>query len=247
MKVLLVDDSGLSRKVQAKVLREVGVSTVLEAKNGLDALKKLEEEEFDVNLMLTDWNMPGMDGITLIQEVRKNPRCRGLPIIVVSGEGEEGRIAKAFSAGATSYVTKPFKKEILARKLTTVQSIAEFDRKQDPGAPAQASGEVLMEGDLERLGFAELVGFLNFSKKTGELIISLDSGEAGVAFRDGDVKDAWIGRFSSEDAFNAIARLPQGHFGFYEGRQPKAERIKQPTLSLLMEAMRTMDEEAAGG
>ncbi|MBX3471984.1 MAG: response regulator [Planctomycetes bacterium] len=252
LKVLLVDDSGLSRKVQAKVLREVGVDEILEAKNGLDALRQLQELRFQVGLLVTDWNMPGMDGIALIEAVRRTPEGNGLPIMVISSEGEEDKISQALACGANSYVTKPFKKEVLARKIQAVRWIADLqDRKARAGADAPPP---LMEGDLERLGFAELVGFLNFSKKTGELVVALETGEAGVAFEAGEVQDAWIGRFASEEAFYAIARLKHGRFRFNEapaaGRPPRPRRVKQSTVSLLMEAMRLLDEEqqkAAGG
>lgn len=241
LKVLLVDDSGLSRKVQAKVLREVGVDEILEAKNGLDALRQLRELDFKVGLLVTDWNMPGMDGISLIEEVRKTPEGQQLPIMVISSEGEEDKISQALARGANSYVTKPFKKEVLARKIQAVRWIADLHEKKNRSRAGDPPP--LMEGDLERLGFAELVGFLNFSKKTGDLIISLETGEAGVAFLEGEVQDAWIGRFASEEAFYAIARLKHGRFRFHEGRSSRPRRVKQGTVSLLMESMRLLDEE----
>jgi hypothetical protein len=86
---------------------------------------------------------------------------------------------------------------------------------------------------------------LNFSKKTGELIVRPDVGEAGVSFGSGEVRDAWIGRFASEEAFFAIARLRKGRFDFHEGRAPRPSRIKRGTLALLMEAMRLVDESDA--
>jgi two-component system chemotaxis response regulator CheY len=235
VKVLLVDDSGLSRKVQAKVLKELGLQEVLEAKNGLEALRKLEEVDWAVSLVITDWNMPGMDGITLIEEIRKSPRGRGLAIIVISSEFQEDRIGRAFQAGANSYVTKPFKKDVLLRKIESVRAIANFD------APAPTGESLLMEGELERLGFAELIGFLNFSSKSGELLIQLGGSEAGVSLENGEVRDAWIGRFASEDAFFAIARLKSGHFAFHEGRAVRQQRISRPTMTLLMEAVKLQD------
>jgi two-component system chemotaxis response regulator CheY len=252
LKVILVDDSGLSRKVQKKVLREVGLEDVIEAKNGLDALRKLEEIDYKVDLVLTDWNMPGMDGIALIEELRRRPETRTLPVIVISSEGEEAKIAKAFSVGASSYVTKPFKKSVLARKISGVRCIAEIEKKKEAAVAAPTSTSTneeapLIEGDLKQLGFAELVGFLNFSKKTGELIVELETGEAGVSFADGDVRDAWIGRFATEDAFYSIASLKKGRFAFHEGRAPPTARITQSTMSLLMQAMKLLDEEDADG
>jgi len=241
LRVLLVDDSPLSRKVQLKVLQELSINDVIEAKNGLEALRKLEELRYEVDFVLTDWNMPAMDGVTFVRELRKVPGGRRVPVIVVSSEGEGDKIAMAFQAGANSYVTKPFKKEVLARKIQSVKSVAALPVKED-GRPAEMPATQAFSGDLASLGFAELVQFLNFSRKTGELIVKPDAGEAGVSFGDGDVVDAWIGRFSSEEAFFSIARLRRGRFEFHEGRPPRPQRIKQGTLALLMEAMRLVDE-----
>jgi len=236
LKVLLVDDSGLSRKVQGKVLREVGIDTILEARNGLDALEKLEGEGWQIDLLLTDWNMPGMNGISLIQEVRKHPKGKGLPIIVISSEGEEARISQAFNVGASSYVTKPFKKEVLQRKIQAVRCIAEIEQKD----PATAN-VALIEGDLERLGLAELVGFLNFSKKSGELVIQAGS-DAGMSLQAGEVVHAWQDGVQGAEAFHQIATLERGRFEFHEGRAPRGRSIEQATMSLLMDAMRRLDE-----
>lgn len=242
MKVLLVDDSGLSRKVQSKVLREVGLETLIEARNGLDALQKLDAEGWQIDLLLTDWNMPGMDGITLIQEVRKRPQGRNLPIIVISSEGEDERIAQAFAVGASSYVTKPFKKEVLLRKIEAVRCIAELDR------PAPGGGDApLIEGDLERLGLAELVGFLNFSKKSGELLVQAGGGDSGMSLVEGEVRHAWLDGKSGTEAFHTIACLQQGRFQFHEGRPARGATITQGTMSLLMDAMRLLDEARGAG
>lgn len=243
MNVLLVDDSGLSRKVQAKVLREVGLSAITEARNGLDALKKLEESDWSIDLILTDWNMPGMDGISLIQEIRKSPRGSRLPIIVVSSEGEDSRIAQAFQVGASSYITKPFKKEVLQRKIQAVRAIAEIEQAQQ--SPPTGSETPLIEGDLERLGLAELVGFLNFSKKSGELLIG-GSDAAGMSILNGEVKHSWLGDREGDQAFHRIAALRTGRFQFHEGRAPRGDTITVGTMSLLMDAMRRLDE-AQGG
>src|SRR5271154_62517 len=73
---LLVDDSPLSRKVQLKGLQELSINDVIEAKNGLEALRKLEELRYEVDFVLTDWNMPAMDGVTFVRELRKVPGGR---------------------------------------------------------------------------------------------------------------------------------------------------------------------------
>lgn len=239
MKVLLVDDSSLSRKVQSKVLLEIGVESVVDAQNGIDALEKLEKIGYKVDLVMTDWNMPAMDGVQFVRELRKRPQGRRMPVIVVSSEGERDKIETALAAGANSYVTKPFKKEVLQRKIQSVTGVAALP---DSPAAKPTPETATLSGDLEKLGFGELVQFLSFSRKTGELLIKPEVGEAGLSFEDGNVRDAWIGRFASEEAFFAIARLKKGRFELFEGRAPRANRIKQGTLALLMEAMRLVDE-----
>lgn len=252
MKVLLVDDSVLSRKVQLKVLQEIGIDSVVEAKNGIEALQKLEGAGFALDLVITDWNMPAMDGVEFIKELRKRPQGRRMPVIVVSSEGERDKIETAFRAGANSYVTKPFKKEVLARKIQSVKHVAALpdalahQPKGPPMVGAGAAAPPSLSGELERLGFGELIQFLNFSRKTGELVILLETEKAGVSLDRGDVRDAWIAKTQAEDAFFAIARLKKGRFEFHEGRTPRPPRIKQATLGLLMEAMRLVDE-AGGG
>ena len=77
--------------------------------------------------------------------------------------------------------------------------------------------------------------------------MELETGEAGVSFNEGDVRDAWIGRFATEDAFYSIASLKMGRFAFHEGREPRPARITQSTLSLLMQAMKLLDEVDADG
>jgi two-component system chemotaxis response regulator CheY len=240
LRVLLVDDSTLSRKVQKGVLRELAITDVVEAQDGSQALRRLEELGFAVDFVLTDWNMPVMDGVAFIRELRKRPGGRSLPVIVVSSEGEEDKIARAFEAGATSYVTKPFNRELLARKVETVKSVASLSENRGGPRPT-------LSGELSSLAFPELVQFLNFSRKTGELLVYPGRDEAGVSFSEGEIRDAWLGSTTSEAAFFSIARLRSGRFDFHDGRPPRAPKMKQGTLALLMEAMRLLDESKAAG
>lgn len=108
----------------------------------------------------------------------------------------------------------------------------------EPGVPAA------LQGNLEKMGFAQVVQFLNISQKTGELLVFGPTGELGVAFHEGRVCDAWgiEGALSPEQHFYGIARLRRGHFQFHENTPPREARIRQGTLALLMEAMRLVDE-----
>ncbi len=117
LKVLLIDDSSVMRKMVARSLRQAGVdvSNTDEASNGLEGLQALQGSEVDV--VLCDWNMPEMNGIDFVREARKSHQT---PIIMVTTEGSEERVAEAMSAGADGYITKPFTPEQLGAKIDLV-------------------------------------------------------------------------------------------------------------------------------
>lgn len=113
MKILLVDDSRTIRNIQKNTLKTLGHEDVLEAADGLEALACLAQQKVD--LMLVDWNMPNMDGITLIRKVRETDKAT--PIIMVTTEAEKSRVIEAVKAGVNNYVVKPFSAETLSEKI----------------------------------------------------------------------------------------------------------------------------------
>jgi two-component system, chemotaxis family, chemotaxis protein CheY len=232
---LLVDDSRLSRKIQRRVLNEIGVENILEAKDGQDALNTLKEANYQVDVILTDWNMPVLDGLGFIKQLRSIEEGKSIPIIVVSSEGEREKVSLALKMGANSYVTKPFRKDVLARKVQNVQNITNLSR--------QPSSKVSITGNLGMFGFAELVHFLNFAGKSGILKVYAGSEEAGVGFDKGEIQNAWHGQLHSEQAFFTIAKAKQGDFEFLENEEIPEKTVHGSTISLLMEAMRVIDEE----
>ncbi|MFQ5501699.1 MAG: response regulator [Phycisphaerae bacterium] len=113
MKILLVDDSRTIRNIQKNTLKTLGHEDIAEAADGLEALSFLANTRPE--LMLVDWNMPNMDGITLIKKVRETDKT--LPIIMVTTEAEKSRVIEAVKAGVNNYVVKPFTAETLADKI----------------------------------------------------------------------------------------------------------------------------------
>ncbi|HHE54979.1 MAG TPA: response regulator [Caldithrix abyssi] len=114
-RILFVEDSPTMRRIIANSLRQLGVKDFEEAENGLDALEKLHESEFD--LLMTDWNMPEMNGAELVEQVRKLERFKNLPILMVTTRGMEEDVLKAIQLGVNGYIVKPFTPEILSNKL----------------------------------------------------------------------------------------------------------------------------------
>jgi two-component system chemotaxis response regulator CheY len=115
--VLIVDDSAAIRKILQRVLRqaEVPVGTVYEAGDGLEALEALKNQS--VGLVLSDINMPNMDGLEFLSRVRAEPAWRDLPVLMISTEGAQAKVLEAVERGASGYVRKPFTAEQIKDKL----------------------------------------------------------------------------------------------------------------------------------
>ena len=115
MKVLVVDDSAIMRKVITQILEMLGHESV-PAANGVDAFERLKEHE-DVRLILLDWNMPEMNGIEFLREIKTRPVLSEIPVIMLTTESERRNMIEAIEAGAKHYLTKPFQPETLATKI----------------------------------------------------------------------------------------------------------------------------------
>lgn len=116
MKILLVDDSRTIRNVQKNVLAAAGYTDIMEAADGVEAMSIITSSRPD--MVLLDWNMPHMDGITVVRQVRTTDKA--LPIIMVTTEAEKSRVVEAIKAGATNYVIKPFTGDTLMEKINQV-------------------------------------------------------------------------------------------------------------------------------
>lgn len=124
-KALVVDDSRATRSALRRILQGVGFK-VVEAEHGGFALDALHGDP-SIELVLVDWNMPVMDGFTLIKAIRKERQWAMLPIMMVSAEVDQHQIARAVMAGADEYVMKPFDQETLLGKLESLGMATRFD------------------------------------------------------------------------------------------------------------------------
>lgn len=115
-KALVVDDSKAVRMILARILGELGFE-VCEAANGREALERMAAERTAVSLLLADWNMPEMNGLELVKQLRRDPGLDSLVVVMVTTETELGQMAAALEAGANEYVMKPFTRDILVDKL----------------------------------------------------------------------------------------------------------------------------------
>lgn len=115
MKLLLADDSGTMRTIQKRCLFKLGLTEqdITEAEDGQQALRYFESQSFDV--VLSDWNMPNMDGLTFLQRVRE--QNKDIPFIMITTEAERARVVAAIQSGVTDYLVKPFTPDDLRSKL----------------------------------------------------------------------------------------------------------------------------------
>jgi len=118
LKFLVVDDFSTMRRIVRNLLKELGLTKVEEAEDGAVALARLREGGFD--FVVSDWNMPNMDGLTLLQNVRADARLKTLPFLMITTEAKKENIAAALQAGASGYIVKPFTAATLQEKLDTI-------------------------------------------------------------------------------------------------------------------------------
>ena len=122
MRILVVDDFLTMRRIIINLLRQLGFNNVVEAADGKQALDKVHEEEID--LIVSDWNMPNMTGIVFLKHVRADEKTKAIPFIMVTAEGKKENVIAAVHAGVSNYIVKPFNAATLKEKMSKV--IGEF-------------------------------------------------------------------------------------------------------------------------
>jgi two-component system chemotaxis response regulator CheY len=122
LRILIVDDSVTIRRIIINTLKTIGYGDVAEAANGRDALTKLANDSVD--FIITDWNMPEMNGLEFIKAVRANPTIGNLPILMLTARGTESDVMEALQARVNSYIVKPFTPQELKDKIDEVMKHA---------------------------------------------------------------------------------------------------------------------------
>lgn len=118
IKILVVDDFPTMRRIIRNLLKDLGFENVDEAEDGAMGLEKLRNNNFD--FVVSDWNMPNMDGLQMLQAIRADPNLAALPVLMVTAEAKKENIIAAAQAGANGYVVKPFTAATLEEKLNKI-------------------------------------------------------------------------------------------------------------------------------
>lgn len=117
---LVVDDFSAMRRVIYGLLKELGYAKIHEADSGAAALRMLQLGQVPISFVLTDWNMNGMSGLTLLKTIRSTPALTDLPVLMVTAESKKENIVAAAEAGADGYIVKPFNAILLKEKIEKV-------------------------------------------------------------------------------------------------------------------------------
>jgi two-component system chemotaxis response regulator CheY len=118
MKILIVDDFSTMRRIVKNILKQLGYENVGEAENGAEAYDMIKTGEFA--FVITDWNMPVMDGLGLLKKVRTDSQVKDIPILMVTAEAEKEKVVAAIQAGVNNYIVKPFTADTLKEKMDKI-------------------------------------------------------------------------------------------------------------------------------
>ncbi len=118
IRFLAVDDSPTMRRIVVNTLKRIGFNDVVEATNGKDALVKLYSEKID--FIITDWNMPEMNGLEFVQAVKADDNYKNIPILMITTRGVKDDIIQAMKVGVSSYIVKPFTPQTLKEKIESI-------------------------------------------------------------------------------------------------------------------------------
>lgn len=122
MNFLVVDDSSTMRRIVANVIQQIGIppEKIVQASDGVQALRELDDNDMMFDIVLTDWNMPNMTGLELVNKIRTAPETkyyRKIPIIMITTEGGKNEVITALKSGVNNYIVKPFNAEVLKEKI----------------------------------------------------------------------------------------------------------------------------------
>jgi len=119
MKILVVDDSSTMRRIIKNTLARLGYKDIIEGADGVEAWEALQNNP-DTEVVITDWNMPNMNGLELVKKIRAEEKYKDMPIIMVTTEGGKKEVITALKAGVNNYIVKPFTPQVLKEKLQVV-------------------------------------------------------------------------------------------------------------------------------
>jgi DNA-binding response OmpR family regulator len=232
--LLLVDGDARSLRVLEVSLRKAGflVST---AATGREALGKARTAHPD--LIISDTEMPEMDGFELCREVKADPELSRVPFVFLTGQGGIENKIRGLELGVDEYLTKPiYIKEILTRIRILLQ------KKQRTSLETRRDPNTRFAGTLHDMGVVDLIQTIEVGRKSGLIHFTADGHQATIYFRNGAVIDAEAGHLQGAEAVYRLLTWGEGEFELLFRTVRRKDAIETPTPALLMEGMRRLDE-----
>ena len=170
-KILLVEDSGATRKMEMMIIKKLGYSGTIEAVDGNEAVAVLESDQ-QVDLVISDWNMPNMDGLELLKWMRANPKFADTPFIMATGQGQKSQAAVAVEAGVSGMVPKPFSAEDLSNCIEEIEIHGKVQERSGKAREIRktADGKVIIEMAHIQITDHVVLGVLKYFLEKGEYL-----------------------------------------------------------------------------
>jgi len=235
VKLLLAEDNPLVRDLVSKGLEPF--CEVLVADDGGDALLKVIDEPPDV--ILCDYNMPGLNGRQLFEKLRARESTRHIPFLFMASRSDIEEKLRPLVEGAEDFIAKPFLVKDLVRSAKKVVDRLHLEKLQK-----RASRPGVIQGRLEEMSMIDLMQSLEMGQKSCRLQVQKGSERAELYFAGGQCRDAKMGELAGDDAVFKVVLWTEGEFeiDFNAANASTATTTTRSTTGLLMEAMRLMDE-----
>jgi len=235
VKLLLAEDNPMVRDLVAKGLEHF--CEVLIANDGADALLKVIDEPPDV--ILCDYNMPGLNGRQLFEKLRSREATRHIPFVFMASRSDIEERLRPLIEGAEDFIAKPFLLKDLVRSAKKIVDRLLLEKLQK-----QASRPGVIQGRLEEMSMVDLMQSLEMGQKSCRLQVQKGIEKAELYFASGQCRDAKLGNLAGDDAVYKIILWTEGEFeiDFNAANASTATTTTRSTTGLLMEAMRLMDE-----
>ncbi len=233
-RILIADDDTKLVALLKSSLQKSGFATI-EALDGEAALEQIKNEK--PNLIVADIVMPKIDGFELCKLIREDPETSNIPFVFLTAKGELNDRVKGLNLGADDYISKPFHiSEVTARIKAILQ------RSAPAPSELEDEGESDLRGNLEQMNLAEILQTLGMNRKSGGLKIINQSRVGKIYFDSGDIVQASLGKYKSEEAVYRILTWDEGYFEFDSNDKTDKVGITTGTNSLLMEGFRQREE-----
>jgi DNA-binding response OmpR family regulator len=235
-RVLVVDDDAYHRHHAAEIMEEAG-HDVITAEDGVDGLRKALETEPD--LILTDVQMPKLDGWQLVRMLRARPSLAQTPVVFVTSLGNDEQRLQGYRLGVDDYIAKPYDDDELALRVQRVLTRAR-------AYPRAVAGGKALRGDLAHVSLTSLLGFLAMERRSGELLIVRAGEFATLYLRSGnvvrvDLPEA-LDHLDGADRLYATLDWTDGRFELADTEVAGDDDIGTPTTAAILEHARRRDE-----